>query len=153
MARRAARRVGLQPRPHLRRRRRAGWAVVEGLCPAVEENPLPTRDPDRQPGPNVDVLGSVGRERDLAQVDLHGSERAHLAEGALALALEHHITAEPQREAVEPGLEGEAAPIDRRGQRDDGRLDLGAQRAEGLRALRKATHGRANVATPPEPWP
>ena len=92
---RAARRGGLQPRPHLRRRRRAGKAVVEGLCPAVEEDPLPTRDPDRQPGPNVDFLGSLGRERDLAQIDLHGSERAHLGEGARAPALEHHIAAEP----------------------------------------------------------
>ena len=125
---------------------------MEGFRPTVEEEPLPTRDPDRQPGPNVDFFRPLSRERDLAQIDLHGSERAHLGEGALVLALEHHVAAEPQRETVEPGLEGEAAPIDRRGQGQDGRLDLRAQRAEGVRALHKTTHGRAKVATP-GPWP
>jgi hypothetical protein len=151
---RPARRIGVEPRPHLRRRRGAGETVVEGLHPTVEEDPLPTRDPDRQPCPNVDFFGPLSRERDLAQIDLHGSERAHLGEGALALALalEHHIAAEPQRETVERGLEGEAPPIDRRGQRQDGRLDLRAQRAERVRALRKTTHGPAKVATP-GPWP
>jgi hypothetical protein len=52
---------------------------------------------------------------------------------------------QPERETVEAGLEGEAAPIDRRGQGQDGRLDLRAHGAERVRAVRKPTDGRARL--------
>ena len=126
-------------------RARRSW---KGSARTVEEDALSAGDSDRQPGPNVDFVGPLGREGDLAEIDLHGGERAHLGEGALALALEHRIAAEPQRETVEAGLEGEAAPIDRRGQGQDGRLDLCAQGAERVRAVRNTTHGRVGIATP-----
>jgi hypothetical protein len=81
-------------------------------------------------------------------MDLRGGERAHLREGPLAVALQHRVAAQPERETVEAGLEGEAAPVDPRGQRQNRRLHLRAQGAERVRAVRNTTRGRVSVPTP-----
>jgi hypothetical protein len=159
---RAARRGGLEPRPHLRRGGGARETVVEGRRFTVEEDPVPARDPDAQPGAELDVVGLLGRVADLPEVDLGQRERAHLAERCLAVALEHRVASEPQRETVDTGLEGEPAPIDRRGQREHGRLGLRPQRTEGVHALSETTHGPTSLTRsrfplkgaclPPEPF-
>ena len=58
-------------------------------------------------------------------------EREDLAEtrGA-ATAVQHGIAADLQLQAVQRGLEGEAPPVYRGGEREDGRLDFPARRTE-----------------------
>jgi hypothetical protein len=93
---------------------------VERAGVAVEDHALAAREPDRHPGADLHVA-VAGREPDLADVHLGDVERADLAQRLVA---EHDVAAEPQLEALDRGLEGEAAPVDGRGERQDRGLDL-----------------------------
>ena len=72
----------------------------------------------------------VGRQVQLGAVTLVELEREDLAEAIDPLVLEHDVAAEPQLEAVQGCLEREAAPVDRRGERQHRGLELPSQGAE-----------------------
>ena len=112
----------------------AGRAMrsLNGVPPPSRITPSPRARAQRQPRTHVDPALAVGGDTDLAGVDLDCLERSHLAERALPVALEHDVATEPQLETLERRLEGEAAAIDGRRQRQDRVLGLGAQRAERL---------------------
>jgi hypothetical protein len=54
---------------------------------------------------------------------------------------DHRVAAEPQREAVHAGLEGEPVPVDRAREGQHPSLDLRAQCAEAVHPVGKVAHG------------
>jgi L-ascorbate metabolism protein UlaG (beta-lactamase superfamily) len=110
---------------------------------AVEDHAVPAGQPDPQARPDLGVV--VTRQPHLAEVGLGDLERPHLTQLRSAVALEHHVAAEPQVEPVDPRLEGEAAPVERR----DLALHRSASRAR-CRARRTAaaTATRSSCASP-----
>jgi hypothetical protein len=119
---------------------------VERRAVALEDHPVAFGVPDREVGANRDRrvlprlqadLGS-GTHREVDGEDLSEALRA-------VVVLEHHVAPEPVPEAVERGLEGEAPPVDRRRQREHGRLDLAPHRAEACEPAVERPHPGASI--------
>ena len=113
--------------------RRPHGGVVERRAVAVEDAALPLRAADHDLGA---ALGSVGTGRGevgpRVPADLEGHDLAEPAVGAL---LEHDVRARLQQQSVERRLIGEAAPVDRRRQREDRLLELPADGPVAVEAL------------------
>ena len=98
---------------------------------AVDDDAFAARVPEMDLGPGLRGALGGGRQRQFRARLLVHLQREDLAEtrGA-ATAVQHGIAADLQLQAVQRGLEGEAPPVDRGGEREDGRLDFPARRTE-----------------------
>src|SRR6185437_12344714 len=124
-------RVALLPRLYLRLGSYPDQRVVERRQVAVDDDAFAARVPDMDLGPGLRGTRGGGRQRQFRAWLLVHLQREDLAEtrGA-ATAVQHGIAADLQLQAVQRGLEGEAPPVYRGGEREDGRLDLPARRTE-----------------------
>ena len=138
---RGPRAVRSAQRAHLVRRGRPCAAVVERAGRRRR-----ARRPRRpRAGSTTRALSAPVRagEPDRAGLRRRRLERADLPESRLAVvALEHHVAAELELEPVQRGLERERPPVDRAGERQDGLLELRAQRAELLEVRAGRRHRR-----------
>jgi hypothetical protein len=85
---------------------------------AVEDEAFAARIPDRDLRSVAENTVRVARQHQLG-AQLAEVERDGLAEARNAAVLQDDIAADLQRQAVQGGVEGEPAPVDRGGQRKD----------------------------------
>ena len=133
---RACRARALEPRRHLGRRGGAHLGVVERGPVALQHRPRAARVSDG----DLRMRARQVELRPFAHVHL---EREHLPEPALA---EHDVAAQPQLQVVQRSLQAEPAPVDRRGQGQDGGLELAACGTEPLEAFRPEAHAQVWTA-------
>ena len=121
----AAARAARLPGAHLVARRRPDRRVVERRAVARQHDALAAHRADDQPGPHRGPLAALLPPH-LGGVDLLEPLREHLPEPRLAVALEHHVAAGGEREA-DRGLQLEATPLERGGDREDALLEAAAE--------------------------
>ena len=98
---------------------------------AVDDNTFAARVPDMDLGPGLRGALGAGRQRQFRARLLVHLQREDLAKTRdVATGVQHGVAADLQLQAVQRGLEGEAAPVDRGGEREHGRLDVPAYRTE-----------------------
>jgi hypothetical protein len=110
---------------------------VEGRLVPLQQSARAACQPQRDAGLQARGLVVAGGHVDLGAGRRIHVEVEHLPERAPALVLHHDIAAEPQLEPVQRRLEGEAAAVERGGQRQDRRLELAPQRSVALEAVRE----------------
>ena len=76
------------------------------------------------------VPGGQGQHQLRARLLIHLQSEDLTETRNAAAVVQYGVAADLKLQAVQGGLEGEAAPVDRGGERKDGRLDFPARRAE-----------------------
>ena len=98
---------------------------------AIDDDAMAARVPVLDLGPGRRGVPAGQRQHQLRARLLIRLQSEDLTEPRNAAAVvQYGISADLKLQAVQRGLEGEAAPVDRGGERKDGRLDLPARRAE-----------------------
>ena len=98
---------------------------------AVDDDTFAARVPDMDLGPGLRGTLGAGRQRQFRARLLVHLQREDLAKTRDAgTGVQHGVAADLQLQAVQRGLEGEAVPVDRGGEREHGRLDVPAYRTE-----------------------
>ena len=102
-----------------------GGGIVERRAVAVQDDTVSLRVVEDDPAVGRDV--GPQRNGKLRPLLAGSLERDHLAEPRLVPALEHDVAAGLDGELVQRGLERESPAVDRRGEREDRPLQLGAE--------------------------
>ncbi len=126
----------VEPGGHLVRPRRTHGRIVEWSPVPLEHRAVPAAeaDPDlRQPRPGAIVAAELEREQ--------------LTQPVAAVALDHDVRAGLELQVVQRGLEREAPAVHRRGERQDGPLQLLSDVA--ILGERRAHVRRAHATTRP----
>jgi len=98
---------------------------------AVDDDTFTARVPDMDLGPGLRGALGAGRQRQFRARLLVHLQREDLAKTRDAgTGVQHGVAADLQLQAVQRGLEGEAVPVDRGGEREHRRLDVPAYRTE-----------------------
>jgi hypothetical protein len=99
---------------------------------AVDDDAFAARVPDLKLGPGSRGAPG-GRERQFCPrlpAEFEGEDLAEACDAAAVL--EHGIAADLKVQGVQGGLEGEYPPVDRCGERENGRLDIPARLTESV---------------------
>ena len=147
-----------EPGLDLRRLGGPGARVVERRAVALEHDPLALGVAQEHARVDGEVVAESDRE--VGSLAARRLERDHLAEPRLALALEHDVAPGLEGQVVQRGLEREAAPVDRGGQRDDCPLEVAPHVAValepglellGCRAHATSRHSSMSTSRPAAP--
>jgi hypothetical protein len=136
--------VALLPGLYLRLVGDPDQRVMERGEIAVDDDAFAARVPEMDLGPGLRGTLGGGRQGQFRARLLVHLQREDLAKTQDAVAgVKHGIAAHLQLQGVQRGLEGEAPPVDRGGERKNGRLDVPAHRTEAVQQPDQALGGLA----------
>jgi hypothetical protein len=105
--------------------------VVERRQVAIDDDAMAARVPVLDLGPGRRGVSGGQRQHQLrARLLIHLQSEDLTETRNAAAVVQYGIAADLKLQAVQGSLEGEAAPVDRGGEREDGRLDFPARRTE-----------------------